>query len=182
MKKLILSIIVIMSFTTVNAQSRLNFGAGYFGQTVTHPGIVLEIEYETNVTSTMSLPFRLDLGFYHHPRNHNGLFIDANYGMRRYFKSGLFLEQSIGIGVLGSALNTNVFTVDDNGNVSEGSKLNGLQLMPSLTLGIGYNLSKKNDNSRNIIWLRPKIVWQFPHKTTASYSPALQLGFTHQIK
>ena len=168
-----------MSISSANAQ--LNFGAGYFGQTVTHPGIVLEMEYETYKSSTMSLPFRVDLGFYSHPRNHMGLFLDINYGFRRYFDSGLFLEESIGIGVLGSALNDAVFKVDENGIVSEGSKLNPPQLMPSLTLGIGYNLTNKNENSMNLIWLRPKISWQIPHKTTASFSPALQIGFTHRF-
>lgn len=182
MKKILLSAIGIMLLSSLNAQSRLNIGGGYFGETITHPGLVFEMEYETNVSPTMSLPFRLDLGFYSHPRNHNGLFIDASYGFRRYFKSGFFLEESIGIGVLGSAINTDVFTVDENGNVSEGSKLNAPQFMPSLTVGIGYNLTKKNENSLNLIWLRPKIYWQFPHKTTASYSPALQIGFTHQIR
>ena len=182
MKKIILSAIILMVFSSLNAQSRLNIGAGYFGQTVTHPGIVLEMEYETTLSSTMSLPFRVDLGMYTHPRNHHGLFIDANFGFRRYFKSGLFLEQSIGIGVLGSAINTDVFTLDDNGTVSDASKLNSLQLMPSLTLGIGYNLTKNNEDALTLIWLRPKISWQIPHKTTASFSPALQLGFTHQVK
>jgi hypothetical protein len=181
MKKILLSIIIGLSFSSLHAQSRLNMGGGYFGQTITHPGIVFEIEYETNVSTNMSLPLRLDLGFYHHPRNHDGLFFDVNYGLRRYFKSGLFLEESIGIGVLGSAINTNVFSVDHNGIVSEGSKLNPLQFMPSLTLGIGYNLSNKNKESLNLIWLRPKILWQYPHKTTASFSPAIQIGFTHQI-
>ena len=181
MKKIILSIIISTTLISLNAQSRINIGGGYFGQTVTHPGIVIEMEYETNVSSTMSLPLRVDLGFYNHPRNHTGLFIDANYGFRRYYKSGLFLEESIGIGVLGSAINTDVFKVDDNGVVSETSKLNPLQLMPSITLGIGFNLTKSNEKSMNLIWIRPKISWEYPHKDTASFSPALQIGFTHQI-
>lgn len=171
-----------MSLSSLNAQSRLNIGAGYFGHTITHPGVVVELEYETYVSSTMSLPFRLDVGFYHHPRNRNALFLDVNYGFRRYFKSGLFIEQSIGIGILGSALNTDVFAVDDDGNVSEGSRLNEPQFMPSLTVGIGYNLTKNKENTLNLIWLRPKISWEIPHKTTANFSPALQIGFTHQIK
>jgi hypothetical protein len=182
MKKIILNAVIIMVFGSLNGQSRLNVGAGYFGQTITHPGVVLEMEYETSINKTMSLPFRVDLGVYSHPRNHNGLFVDVNYGFRRYYKSGLFLEESIGIGVLGSAINTDVFVVDDNGTVSDGSKVNSLQLMPTLTIGIGYNITKKKEDALTLIWLRPKVSWQIPHKTTASFSPALQFGFTHQIK
>lgn len=182
MKNLILSMTMMMALSLISAQSRINVGGGYFGHTITHPGLVFEMEYETNISSTMSLPFRIDLGFYTHPRNHNGLFLDFNYGFRRYFKSGLFLEQSFGLGVLATALNNDVFTVDKDGKVSETSKLNTPQLTPTVTLGLGYNITKQKENSLNLIWLRPKITWEIPHKTNASFSPALQIGFTHQIK
>jgi hypothetical protein len=182
MKKTLLSLVMIISFGNIYSQSRLNIGGGYFGHTITHPGMLLEMEYETNISPTLSLPLRVDVGYYSHPRNRNGLFIDAHYGFRRYFKSGLFLEESIGIGVLGSALNEDVFTVDGNGVVSETTKLNPLQFTPSLTLGIGYNLTRNEEKSLKLIWLRPKISWEIPHKTTASFGPALQLGFTHQIR
>ena len=49
MKKIILNIIVIFITNNLNAQSRLNIGGGYFGETITHPGLVLELEYETNI-------------------------------------------------------------------------------------------------------------------------------------
>ena len=181
MKKILIYIIASLAFSTLSAQSRLLIGGGFFGQTITHPGLVFEMEYETNVSETMSLPLRFDLGFYNHPRNHTGLFLDVHYGFRRYFKSGLFLEESIGIGVLGSRINTDVYNVDDNGVVSEGSKLNQPQFMPSLTLGIGFNLTRDSQKPMNILWIRPKIAWEYPYKTTASFSPSLQIGYTHQL-
>ena len=185
MKKIVLftALSVIISISgTAFSQTHMNLGAGYFGQTVTYPGIVLEFEMEKMHSDKASLPFRVDLGVYVHPRNHYGLFADVNFGFRRYFHSGLFLEEAIGLGVLQSIVHSDgVFQVDENGNVSEGSGAYSPDLMPSLTLGIVYNLTQSK-GKQNLIWVRPKLYWQFPHKTTALYNPALQVGFTHTIK
>ena len=183
MKKIyfMLAMLVALSAAT-SGQTRINAGGGYFGHTASHPGIVLELEFEKMYTEKASLPLRLDAGFYSHPRNHNGLFIDISYGFRRYFRSGLFLEESIGIGVLQSILNSDgVYQVDDNGNVSDASRFNPLDLMPSITLGIGYNLAKDGER-QTLVWFRPKIFWQYPHKTSSTFTPAVQAGFTHTIK
>jgi hypothetical protein len=127
----------------------------------------------------LTLPLRVDFGLFNHTRNHTGIFLDVNYGFRRKFKSGLFLEESIGVGVLQSILNSDgVYEVNDEGEVSDGSRLTTLDFMPSVTLGIGYDVSKDTEN-QNLIWFRPKLYWQLPHKTTSTYNFALQFGFTH---
>ena len=179
---LLVALVIISVSPEITAQTNINVGGGYFGHTVTHPGVVFELERERMFSENASLPVRLDLGFYVHPRNHTGLFLDLNFGFRRYFKSGLFLEESVGIGILQSFLHSDaVYQVDEGGRVSEASRAYSPDFMPSLTLGIGYNLTK-GAGTQNLIWLRPKLYWQVPHKTTATFHPALQLGFTHTIK
>lgn len=182
MKLILLSLIgTICVVNTTFSQSKFNLGAGYFGQTITHPGIVLECSYEKFYSEKVSLPLRLNLGFYSHPRNHNGLFLDINYGFRRHFKNGIFLEESIGIGVLETIINSDgVYEVDDNGNIDDASSFNEPDFSPSLTIGIGYNVTE-NQNKQNLIWIRPKIYWQIPHKTSSTFNPAIQLGYTYQI-
>jgi len=177
-------IIIAICFTSLGgfAQTHVNIGGGYFGQTITHPGFVMEAELEHMFSEHVSLPVRLDAGYFVHPRNHSGLFLDLNAGFRRYFISGLFLEESVGVGVLQSFLHSDaVYQVDESGNVSEASRANPVQFMPSLTLGIGYNLTK-DSGTRNLIWLRPKLYWQVPHKTLSTYNFAVQVGFTHTIR
>lgn len=162
-------------------QTLFNVGGGYFGQTLAHPGIVLEFETERVFSEKASMPVRVDLGFYSHPRNHYGLFLDVNYGFRRYFKSGFFLEESIGFGILETFLNSDgTYEVAENGKVSEVSTANPPDFMPSITLGLGYDLTK-GSGKRNMIWLRPKLYWQLPQKTSSVYYPAIQVGFTHTI-
>ena len=182
MKRIYICILVLVGAVMgASAQTRLNIGGGYFGKHASYPGFVLEAEREQMFSERASLPVRLDVGLYVHPRNHTGLFIDLNAGFRRYFKSGLFLEESVGIGILETFLQSDaVYSVDENGQVSEASRANPVDFMPSLTLGLGYNLTRAS-GKQNLIWLRPKVYWQVPHKTLSTYNFALQLGFTHTI-
>lgn len=166
---------------TIRAQTYLNVGGGYFGQTLTHPGVVLEFELEHSYSERASLPIRFDLGTFVHPRSHYGLFFDANLGFRYYFKSGWFVEEGIGAGVFQSWLHSDqVYEVDDAGSVTETSRINPPDFMPSLTLGLGFNLTR-DSGKRNLIWLRPKVYWQVPHKTTSTYNFALQVGYTRTL-
>ena len=183
MKKTYIIIAVLFAFIASGySQSNTKIGAGYYGHMGTHPGIVLELEKEQMFTEKASIPVRINLGFYSHKRNHNALFLDINYGFRQYFKSGIFLEESVGFGALASTLNSDgTYEVDESGMAYEVSSLNQPDLMASIILGIGYNLSKNSDQ-KNLIWLRPKLTWQFPHKLSSLYTPTIQIGFTHQIK
>ena len=182
MKKNITIAIVIL-FASINitlAQNRINIGAGYFGQTITYPGVVFEVEFEKVYSEKVSLPIRLDLGFYNHQRNHTGIFLDLNFGYRKYFKNGLVLEESVGFGVLQTILNDPTFSVDDQNNVEEVSRFNNPDVIPSVTLGIGYNLSHKKEKL-NMLWVRPKLYWQYPQKKSLVFGAALLIGFTHSL-
>jgi hypothetical protein len=173
---ILLVVLFIGWFQSSNAQLNTKIGVGYFGNMITYPGLVLEYELEQQHSQWASTPFRINLGFYHHPRYQDGIFADINYGFRRYYKSNLFLEEGIGIGLLQSRLNSDgVYKVDDFGNITESSRWNTMDFMPSLTLGIGYRWT--NPSGKKItIWIREKIFWQYPHKNTSVYSPVTQVG------
>jgi len=182
MKKIYITIVgIIVAITGLSAQTNVNIGGGYFGKHGTYPGLVIEAELEHMFSEQASLPIRLDAGFSVQPRQSTGIFLDLNAGFRRYFKSGFFLEESVGIGVLETFLQSDaVYKVDDSGIPSETSRANPLQFMPSLTLGLGYNLTQ-GSGKQNLIWLRPKVYWEVPHWELSTYSFALQIGFTHTI-
>ncbi len=182
MKTLHITIAILALYTvTAGAQTRFNLGGGYFGHTLTHPGVVVEFEMEHSYSERASLPVRIDLGAFVHPRSHYGLFLDVNTGFRQYFRSGLFVEEGIGAGIFQSWLHSDkVYEVSDDGIVSESSRINPPDFMPSLTLGLGVNLTR-DSGKRNLIWLRPKLYWQVPYKTTSTYNFALQVGFTRTL-
>lgn len=182
MNKLYTTLLILMCITINGiAQKQVNVGAGYFGHFVTHTGIVLEYEMEFVQSEKVSLPVRIDLGYYKQPRYHSALFLDASYGHRRYFKSGLFLEESVGFGIMSPWINSDaVYEVGEGGTVTEGNRSLPVDLMPSITLGTGYRVTGKS-GSINTIWLRPKLFWQFPYKTSSVYHAAIQVGISRTI-
>ena len=179
MKKSILYIMILIGISLqVNAQSILNGGIGYFGETGVYPGVVIELEHEKYRSERLSSSSRANIGYYSHPRNHAGLFLDIHHGLRRTFSSGIMLESSVGIGVMLSGYNEEVYGISGSGEFTESSRLANPDFMPSITIGAGYEFSNDREK-RRMIWARPKIFWQYPFNTLALPHLALQLGYTH---
>ncbi len=82
-----------------SAASQLRAGGGYFGESFTHPGFVLEFEYEKVYSPVFSLPLRANLG-YHVNKDYHTFFLDVHKRLRKLFRSGVFLEQRVGAGVV----------------------------------------------------------------------------------
>jgi hypothetical protein len=179
-RKISLSVLILLIFTFRGAGQGIKIGGGYFGETISHPGIVGEIESERLFTDQIGLSTRFDLGFYHHPGNSDVLFADISYGFRRYFKSGLFMEQSFGIGTMASYYNEDVWHIDPNGNAVKVSRFGNFDLMPSVSAGMGYVLNRHTSNLK-LFWLRPKIFWQLPFNNKALPHIAIQAGFTFTL-
>ena len=165
----------------INGQSKINLGVGYLGHTLTHPGAIFYVEYEEMNTPIASLTGRIEIGYFSHPRNHDGLFVDVNIGYRRYFDSGLFLEQGIGIGALKTRINSdNVYKVDDSGKVESSNRWMPIDLMPSLNIGMGYDLQSFTSHPLSV-WMRPKVFWQLPHKTSSTFHPVIECGLNYTL-
>lgn len=179
MKKTILSMAIIcILFGSSKAQKSWNAGAGYFGHTASYPGIIFEAERIVSASEQKSMHLKLATGYYIHKRYNNGLFLDASYGFRHSFKSGFFLEQYAGIGLIQTFLNADaVYTTTGDGTFTKTHRRGSLDLMPSLQFGTGFSFN----NDWNI-WVRPKVYWQFPHKTTSLYNFAIQIGMSVPLK
>jgi hypothetical protein len=181
MKKLILIWIALAAIHLhIKAQTRISAGAGYYGENVINPGIVLEFETEKFHAESFSLPLRADLGV-HSNSDYTAITLDIHKGFRKYFPSGLFLEQSVGVGVITKSYKGDYWYIDKylmpvpHGNQAV------LGFMPSVTAGAGYNFSK-NDEGADLIWVRPKIYWDLGFRGLNLPYWALQIGFTHTFK
>lgn len=180
MKKTILMILIAVA-VTMTAGADVNVGAGYFGHVLTHPGVVIEAEFEQSGSDGISVFSRVSAGAYSQPRYQTGLLLDAGVGMRHVFRSGIFVEESIGVGFLASRVNSEgVYSVTEDGTVSEASPLNPIDLTASACLGIGYSFEMKHAQPM-LIWLRPGIFWQFPHRLSSTFTPVLQVGITYTV-
>lgn len=167
--------------TGLQGQTYFKVGGGYYGENVTNPGVVLEFELEKLYTEDFSLPLRADMGYHSNP-DFNAFIIDLHKGFRKYFKSGLFLEQSLGAGVI-----IKTFKEEDYWFVDQFAYTiphgNGaiLGFMPSVTAGAGYNISKNSEWS-NLVWIRPKVYWDLGFRSLHLPYFALQAGYTHTFK
>lgn len=171
---------VAQSAQSETTPSWLRAGGAYFGENILHPGLVLEFEYEKGYTPVFSLPLRADLG-YHWNQGYNAFFLDVHKGFRKYFRSGLFLEQSVGAGLILKSYRTEMWYMDEYyNNVPHGNKP-VLGFMPSVSAGAGYDLSRNKDHS-GLLWVRPKIYWDLGFRKLHQPYFALQLGYTHTFK
>ena len=179
MKNAIFYMIILSGLSLhTNAQKLLSGGIGYFGETGVYPGLVLELEKETYQSDQLSTPFRINLGYYSHPRNHAAFFTDIHYGLRRTLNNGIMFESSVGIGVMLSYYNEEIYTLSETGQFKESSRLANPDFMPSITLGMGYDFSDDREK-RRMVWARPKMFWQYPFNTLALPHLSLQIGYSH---
>jgi hypothetical protein len=166
---------------TGSAQKRWNLGAGYFGQQITYPGAVLQLEYEAFTNKTLSLPLRFEAGFYNHNNSYNVVTLDIHRGFRKYVSDQLFLEQGFGAGVMLSFYRENFWHEHEDQTLTFFTSTPVIDFMPSTTLGLGYNLSKDNSSSR-LLWCRSKISWQLFNRELSRPYFGLMIGYTHSFK
>jgi hypothetical protein len=167
---------------TAQETGRSAITMGYFGETITHPGFFAGYEHNLRPQNRYQLFLSFTLGGYAHRRNHTGLFSEVQLGQRLNFRSGLLLEQSIGIGYLHTFLNGGpVYEVNDNGVVSKSRNPGRSHLMPSVSLGFGWNVAR-SEALPLLLFVRPKVFWQYPFNGYALPHLALQAGVTKVVR
>lgn len=182
MKQLILiSILLIAISSSTKAQREFKLGIGYFGDNVILPGALLQFEYEKYASESFSMPIQANLVYHAHPDFHSFM-IDINKGFRKYFNNDYFIEQSLGIGVAAKNFHEQSYWYMDQ---REAVYIHGNKtvfgLMPSVTLGLGYDLSKAKDHS-SLLWVRPKIFWDLGYRPLHLPNAALQIGYSLTLK
>jgi hypothetical protein len=154
------------------------FTVAYFGEMITHPGATLGIERYLLQDKRYRIFLGANLGMYTHTRNHTAYFINIQSGQRLTTGSGLFFDQSIGIGYLRSYLNGgDIFEVDAFRGVYESKNSGRGHVMPSVSLGTGWDFSKKNI-ANLAVFVRPQVFWQYPFNNYSLVHLALQTGLT----
>lgn len=182
MKHIFTLLILILGITLTGfSQKQLNLGAGYYGENGINPGVVLGLELEKFLSEEFSLPLRGDLGYHRNPEYH-AVTLDIHKGYRRYFSGGLIIEQSLGIGLIRKTFtNSNYQFKDNRGAVIFHGNKPVTGIMPSVTVGVGYDFSANKDHSA-MLWVRPKVYWDLAYRPLNLPNAALQIGFTKTIK
>lgn len=176
-KVLIISLIIIiyLNLEVYGQDKNLKISGAYFGEVISYPGFTISAEREKVYSGKAGISSFLELGYYHHPRNHDSWFIGINHGSRQYFGKGFFSEQFLGIGTIADFYNEDVWHIDENGNAVRVSKFGNFNFMPSVTIGAGLLRGPYS------FWLRPRIYWQLPYNNLALPHLAVQAGFSFTL-
>ena len=165
----------------LRGQNTFSAGMGYTGEGVKAHGIVLELEKSMVFTTGLSSPLRLDVRFLA-DENYYATSIDIHKGFRMQFRSGVVLEQAIGLGYAVKTYRTDSYWYIDEYafSVAHGGRPVG-GFMPSVTFGAGYNLSQEQ-GKLDLFWVRPKVYWDLGMRGLIAPYFSMQIGYTHSFK
>lgn len=153
----------------------------YLGETLTHPGLSVGYEKHLNDESRFQVFVRANVGFYHHYRNNNTYMFTLETGYRRNFNSGLFLEQSLGLGYFYRKIHSDgQFAVNDNGSIVEKKSLGNSFLPFVANVGVGYHFQTKK--AQISPFLRPNFYWKMPFNETPNMQMSLMAGILYGFK
>lgn len=179
MKSKFLALACCLSFacTPLLAQKQVRLGLGWYDASLSHPGVVLELELETPPENQVSLPFRFNAGYFTDP-DFRVFFLDLHKGFRKYFRSGWLLEQSIGLGVMATYYDLdNLYYFDRYGHSIRYVEGANISIMPSVDVAIAYRFGEHD----NRIWIRPKVYWDLGLRSLAFPYAAVQVGFSYTL-
>lgn len=114
------------------------------------PGVGLRIgtEFYYRRRPGSQLIQTLNLGGYHHARLHNGLYLNTEFGYRKF--AGLFFAEGfIGVGALGLAPLMRSYVPTGDGNFRPAPAVL-VRVMPSLSAGLGYTIQHRRARSASL--------------------------------
>jgi hypothetical protein len=178
---LALSFVSFLVSARARAEVRLNAISGaYFGETIFHPGLRVGADLQLLSGGRHLLLAAGNVGGYHHRGNQTGLLADVELGYRYTFDVGVQLESRIGAGYLHTFLAGTTYERDASGRFEEQSFAGRPSFAPSLTVGLGYDWSKRFGKPIGT-FLRLTAFEQFPFNHSWNPHLATQLGLSYQF-
>lgn len=153
--------ILLFATGSAPAADHLTLGVGYFAENLTSPGGTVEGGFETTLAGPLTLPLRVQLGGYHHRRNHTGAFAEASAGLRLELGPVVTLGAHVGIGPLLTwhASDDGVFVVDDDGTIRSEGNFEGVDYAGSVTPEVSFRIGD-GEARRHRLWFRARASWQ----------------------
>ena len=116
--------------------------ANYFGETVLHGGATVGAEAYLMERGSYKMILAPNIGWYLHPRNHHGAFVDLQWGGRLTADFGLFGDAFLGLGYFHRFPDGDIYQVEEDGTLDGQANTGNPNLMGSAYLGVGWDLEK----------------------------------------
>jgi hypothetical protein len=139
------------------------YAASYFGDTVTHPGLVLGLERPLGPWAFLAG----QAGGYLHPQNHSAVLATAEVGARAGLPAGFSVDLAVGAGVLYTWLAAPAYTTGAVPLYDPGHPAIG----PTAALGLGYELPGGRRAFARLVGFG-----EYPYNTYMLPHAALQVG------
>ena len=117
-----------------------------------HPGIQVGTEFDWKENKHLRLYPILNIGYMFHKNLFQGLYANAELGVDFRTGFGLNLKSRIGLGYLHTFTTQQEYQFENGSYISKRDKGNS-RIMPSLTLGLGYELGNSDAKSPEIFLL-----------------------------
>lgn len=183
MKKIIIkTVILTLISTNIQAQktdkiAKNGYSVGYTSYKLIGNGISLGSESYYGASKTHKVVASLNASLLFQKDIMNAQNLTAKIGQRYTSSFGLFLESYVGLGVQNSQFIEKTYELTVIETKINSNKINKLGLAPNLTLGLGYDFSKKSSFPAKL-YLRPSFNWLYPDKNLVFQSSTnLEFGF-----
>ena len=184
----LLSVSTILSAQINNPTS---ISASYFGESITHPGLKIGINYElknwdkTKIrknTSKKTIYNRIDLspsiGFYYHKDYQTGLFVILELSYTRKNAKGNFMTYGLGAGYMRTII-PNVYEINSNNEIEKTSEGYNY-FLTNYFIAFGKDLSINHKTPMDI-YIKPQIMYALPNYPNGITYFALEVGVCYKL-
>ncbi|MEQ9413579.1 MAG: hypothetical protein RIF39_07095 [Cyclobacteriaceae bacterium] len=205
MRKIILkTILMCIMSTTLNAQSfvtdsvsfstnNVPITVSYYGNFLIDPGFKIGVERPFKIIQKTLLKKNgkkrinqhvflntVNLGYYYTAEHNHSFFLNTELGYRKVRKSGFKTETFLGLGYMRTFLTDETYKVEGD-NVSIDKAAGSNYFMPSLSFGIGYDNSVKQEPFPFAISLRPNVFIRYPYNGAVLPQLTIELNFSYRF-
>ena len=176
----VLLIIVSSPLPAESAFSGTRVWVSYLGELGTHQGVAIGAQFPLVASERYELSAGPVLGFYVHPRNHIGLYLDAELENRFVFPSGLFLTIGANAGYFHSWLSGDgVYVRDGAGDIARTADWGRPYAKTGGSLGVGWDFAR-SQTAPILVFTRLDLFARYPFNDSVLPQAALLAGAAYQ--
>lgn len=157
------------------AARAVELGIAYYGETITHPGVKLGVGLPIAEGGWHLAYGAFNLGAFHHERNSDSVFANAELGYQLTFPIGLLVDVAIGAGYLHTFAAGPVYAVE-GGAVRRVANLGQPLFMPSVSLGLGWRFVNGPGGGPLEVTVKPFFFTEYPRDHLLIGTVGLEVG------
>lgn len=121
------------------------------------------------------------LGFYSHPDYNVNFFLQGGYQWQRMRSTGWFRTIEPQLGISRTLIDGAVYKVTNDGTVNKRNSAGHFYLAPSVSLGLGKDLSLKHESLPLTAFIKATLYTNFPYNNFIYFRLMAELGLSYHL-